>query len=564
MTKAHRGGLLLAAVLVFTGLSGSPAFADDTLVDFPDPQLRSCVNSWLRQDPQADITRDQAASLNSLNCNGRSITDLTGVEYVIGANQMHFHQAQITDLTPLSNLPRLQYLNVSDTPVADIDPLATLPTLRDLNIGNTLVTDLSPLAGLQNLDTLLAEGTAIPEIASIAGLPVLSMLALSGGPLRDLSPLSTFPILSTLRLRQAPGLDLNTIPTLPTVQTLLIQKNDVSDLPDLLSRFPDIRSVEIGDTRIGDLSGFVPGDISILRLRNSEISDPSPLGALRDSPGFYFGRLDLAGNHIVDLSGLNGPWLYQTIEALNQQVTLPPTVLGKVNKNPLRTLDGSPVIPTTTDSGVTIDPVTGDWVITETGTRSLRWIDYGDFGDDPENPLGYYGFGGVLLQTAHQDAGLSVTNPASVTVSAGLDASFTSTSTSILGSNTVSWQYSADGLTWETIPGATETTLIVPAGSAATGTRYRALHKNDFSGEEVLSEAAILTVTPAIVEPPATTQPPVTTEPTAPVLPPGGAGGLAGTGASGDGLLPALGAIILLLAGLGLRRGTRRRYSTPA
>jgi hypothetical protein len=71
------------------------------------------------------------------------------------------------------------------------------------------------------------------------------------------------------------------------------------------------------------------------------------------------------------------------------------------------------------------------------------------------------------------------TQPTNQTVAAGQSASF-SAAASGSPAPSVLWQVSTDGgATWNNIPGATRTTLTVPASSAQNGNKYRAVFRNN-------------------------------------------------------------------------------------
>ncbi|UCR89674.1 leucine-rich repeat domain-containing protein [Mycetocola spongiae] len=560
MKTARTAVLALAALLILPGFAAAPAIAAPVVVNMPDPELRACLNSRLGQPAEAEITAEQLARLQAINCSGRPIADLTGIEYMSAAYSLGFYETKITDLTPLTTLPRLTILNVVDAPLSDLGPLRALPQLTSLGIDNTQVGDLSPLTGLQALNTLRAENTPITSITPLAGLPLLQYVQLGGNVLSDVSTLATLPALTDLILRPVPEVLPATIPPLPGLTRLTIENSTVVDANRLLAGSPKLQYARLDNTRIADLGGFQAGELRELILSNSLITDPTPLAVLATAPGFTYGDLDLSGNRIADIGGLAGAWEKQKLVLSGQRVTLPAQLLGVVQENPVRTLDGSPLIPTSTGGGVDIDPVTGNWVFTEPGAHTLSWDDAQQFPVPPGTGPGYYIFTGAILQEATRESDLSVTDPRDLTVTAGQDATFTSTASSTGGTLSVSWQSSPDGETWTTIPGATHTTLTVPAAEAVTGTRYRALHKNDVTGQEALSTSALLTVTPAVVGPPTTPEPtpPTTVPPTDPADRPGG--GLAGTGAEQGPLFLSLGLMfMLLLAGAGLlyRGGNR-------
>lgn len=91
------------------------------------------------------------------------------------------------------------------------------------------------------------------------------------------------------------------------------------------------------------------------------------------------------------------------------------------------------------------------------------------------------------------------TQPASASVTAGADATFTAAASGT-PAPTVQWQSSTDGTTWADVAGATSATLTVPAVTVAQSlTKYRAVFTNA-AGSATTNEVQ-LTVTAAIAEP---------------------------------------------------------------
>src|SRR4029077_20013543 len=91
-----------------------------------------------------------------------------------------------------------------------------------------------------------------------------------------------------------------------------------------------------------------------------------------------------------------------------------------------------------------------------------------------------------------------ITQPASQTICAGLNASFNSAASGS-PAPAIQWQVSTNGTTWTNITGATNATLSFATAIADNNKQYRAVWTN--SGGTVNSNAATLTVNSIPVAP---------------------------------------------------------------
>ena len=119
------------------------------------------------------------------------------------------------------------------------------------------------------------------------------------------------------------------------------------------------------------------------------------------------------------------------------------------------------------------------------------------------NSSGNWGFDNVQITGVQIPAAPAVTTqPASTSVLAGTDATFTAAASGF-PAPTVQWQVSTDGTTFTDIVGATSATCTVPAAPAAdNGYQYRAVFTNSLGSATTNPATLTVTVAPAI-----TTQP---------------------------------------------------------
>lgn len=165
-------------------------------VTFPDTNLRACIAAALNSYPLV-FTNQELASLTSLNCEGYTITDLTGADALTGLTSLNLRGNAITDFSPISSLTGLQSLNVSLTGLTNLDAFSHLTGLTNLDASSNQITDISGISGLTGLTTLDLSNNSITSLAPLSGLAALTTLAAAGNEISDLSPLNGLSALAT-------------------------------------------------------------------------------------------------------------------------------------------------------------------------------------------------------------------------------------------------------------------------------------------------------------------------------------------------------------------------------
>ena len=196
------------------GTVASSSAAADVAVTFADTNLEAAVREALGRQDSDPIYASQAATLTALEAAGRTITDLSGIEYLSGVYSLDLSQNAITDLTPLQGLTGLRFLVLYNNQIADITPLQGLTQLNQLYLSNNQVADLAPLQGMTSLQLLYIINNQITDISPLSSLTALTMLSLSFNQITDIAPLQTLTLLSSL------SLDSNMITTVTSLQGL--------------------------------------------------------------------------------------------------------------------------------------------------------------------------------------------------------------------------------------------------------------------------------------------------------------------------------------------------------
>ncbi len=120
-------------------------------IEFTDANLAICVS---------DTGFTYVDEVTSLECSGKSISDLTGIDSLTSLTYLNFGCQgiacfemvnQIVDISPLSTLISLTELNLSSNQIVDISPLNSLTNLAALNLQDNngiLCEDLDALEAL--------------------------------------------------------------------------------------------------------------------------------------------------------------------------------------------------------------------------------------------------------------------------------------------------------------------------------------------------------------------------------------------------------------------------------
>jgi len=178
---------VVCALLTCVLAAAPAAAAPGDPVDFPDAELRACVNDALGQPTDATITEAQAASLSSLDCELRPISDLTGAQSLTGATSLSFQRSLgIADVSPLAGLTGLTSLNLDTNQVGDVSPLAGLVNLRTLLLSVNALVDLTPLASMSSLAEYFA-AFQTPSLTVACGAPLTNPVTNLDGAVVPLS-----------------------------------------------------------------------------------------------------------------------------------------------------------------------------------------------------------------------------------------------------------------------------------------------------------------------------------------------------------------------------------------
>ncbi len=230
-----RVSYVLVLSVVMGTLLGITRPATAVVVTFPDANLETAVRDWLGIPAPTPITdTDMAAVARWFSADGRSISNIQGLEYGTELTWLLLPNNQISDISPVTGLTELTGLHVSNNQISDISAVSGLTNLTHLDLrtnqietmdlsgadlsslerfgigGNPLTSVLLEDATLSQtvLNTLMDGGDSFHTgIAELSGVLDLDMSGVDFTGISDLSTMYTMDDLETLLLTGASNLD---------------------------------------------------------------------------------------------------------------------------------------------------------------------------------------------------------------------------------------------------------------------------------------------------------------------------------------------------------------------
>ena len=318
--------VIVCAVFFFL----TPLSTSAQTVSIPDANLHAAIAESLGKSQNAQITRDEIATLTHLEAHRADIGDLTGLEFATNLVEIRCNNNLISDISPLAKLMRLrvielrhnviddlsplaqliglEWLVVNDNSISELSPIEDLINLRGLEISDNLISDLSPIAGLIKLDRVWMSENPPMDISPLAGLTNLRSIHTWGTPiLSGLSALAKLPKLQVIDICGGGISDLSPFEGLTSVKELYLVGNEISDISPL-ARLTGLTRLSLKHNQVSDISVLVSLlNLTWIELEDNDILDFSPLDVFpesvtiirRNNPGFTRAA-----------PKIEGPWLW--------------------------------------------------------------------------------------------------------------------------------------------------------------------------------------------------------------------------------------------------------------
>ncbi len=173
--------------------------------------------------------------LVELECSGRNIQSLRGIENLIALETLDLQSNAIFRLNGIENLQNLRTLNLSVNKVSDLTPVSKITSLERLFAAKnsfTTLPDFSAMTNLVEIDLSRNPQTDISMLASASGLVKLKM---SNTRLSDLNTVSELTALTTLDLDRNGLAEIASLSTLAALTNLNLEQNEIHRLAGGLS-----------------------------------------------------------------------------------------------------------------------------------------------------------------------------------------------------------------------------------------------------------------------------------------------------------------------------------------
>ncbi len=289
----------------------------EEVVTIPDPALDAAIRTAIGK-PTGDLCKSALSNLTQLDISQQGISDLTGLEYCTGLNELNLANNEppwnysdlekaellfnrISDISALSNLTNLTTLHLVWNEISDISPLSNLTSLTILTLAFNQIEDISSLSGLTELTTLTLAENQISDISALSALTKLEGLFLLGNQITDISPLSALINITNLRLDMNQINDISPLSNLTALTDLELGLNRIKDI-SVCANFTQLERLSSSGNQISDISSLsMLTDLESVNLQGNQITDISSLSALTN---VYY--LNLYRNSITDISALLG------------------------------------------------------------------------------------------------------------------------------------------------------------------------------------------------------------------------------------------------------------------
>jgi len=245
-------------------------------LEIADPELRACILDWAVQ-----LFWTLPQQVTWLDCSGRGISSLDGLEHFTNLVSLTLENNLISDLSPLAGLDKLNWLNFARNNVIDLSPLQQLRGLYGLWMFQNQVENLEPLSDLTKLGALEGNNNNISSLEPLRDHQNFHWLTVADNPLiSDISPIQDYTGLEVFNIAGNPLVtDLSPLQDKTTLNHLNLDRNLFTEA-DLVhvQNLTNLISLTLQENQIADLN-FVQNldKLQTLTLQQNRITDVTPL-----------------------------------------------------------------------------------------------------------------------------------------------------------------------------------------------------------------------------------------------------------------------------------------------
>ena len=263
--------------------------------EFTDVNFQQCVDIAVSGDDDTIDATLAAALSGTLSCNGLSISNISGAQYLTGITGLNLTSNNLDseDLTNISGLTTLNTLLLGYNNITTLNDLSGLINLTALYLQVNSISDTSPLSGLVNLTALILIDNNISDLAPI-GSGNLTLVGFADGP-------------NNINISNNTGLNgLNAVAALAEVATL--QSNGATVTHDITSNihdeFTDVNFQQCVDIAVSGDDDTIDATLAAaLTTLDCNTQSISSIAGAQHLTGLT--SLDLNTNSISDVSFLS-------------------------------------------------------------------------------------------------------------------------------------------------------------------------------------------------------------------------------------------------------------------
>jgi formylglycine-generating enzyme required for sulfatase activity len=280
------------ALLILAGIARS-SFAQE--VTIPDLGLNAAIRAAL-QIPTGPLTQQDLLNLTFLDANGRSISNLTGLESARNLVSLELLNNRISNFSLPSSFTNLTFLDVSANPLTNCSFPSGLTHLETIFLESTSLTNLTLPAGLTALNELDAVGNRLASLALPGDVTNLVTLNLAFNQLTNIFLPTNLTQLASLDLTFNNLKSLNLPVGLTNLHSFHAGDNQLAFL-SFPADMTNLTFVDLGDNQLAGLS--IPSPLphaNFLRLVTNKLTN------LILPPGMTnLAAIFLAGNQLTNL-----------------------------------------------------------------------------------------------------------------------------------------------------------------------------------------------------------------------------------------------------------------------
>ena len=173
--------------------------------------------------------------LVALECSGRNIQSLRGIENLIALETLDLQSNAIFRLNGIENLQNLRTLNLNVNKVSDLTPVSKITSLERLFAAKNSFTTLPDFSAMTNLIEIDLSRNPQTDISMLASASALEKLKMSNTRLSDLNTLRELTALTSLDLDRNGLAEIAPLSILTALTNLNLEQNEIHRLAGGLS-----------------------------------------------------------------------------------------------------------------------------------------------------------------------------------------------------------------------------------------------------------------------------------------------------------------------------------------